>query len=112
VRVASQRGSGLEHLLLLRRLELDHNQLAKKENLGVLGMLPALAHVTLQGNAALGDYRLSVILCTMYLAGTNRAPGLITLDARRVTIGVCACACARTHICMCTYRRARGGGRD
>ena len=48
--------------------------------------MPSLAHVSLHNNAGLGDYRLAVVHASMYLAGSNRAPGLITVDARRVTI--------------------------
>jgi Leucine-rich repeat (LRR) protein len=77
---------GLERCDRLRRLDLDHNALAKKENVRVFSLIPRLAHLSLFGNAGLGDYRLLVVATTMFLAGDNRNPGLVSLDNRAVSI--------------------------
>jgi Leucine-rich repeat (LRR) protein len=85
-RLTNVRGMGLERCDRLRRLDLDHNALAKKENVRVFALMPRLVHLSLFGNAGLGDYRLLVVATTMFLAGDNRNPGLVSLDNRAVSI--------------------------
>jgi Leucine-rich repeat (LRR) protein len=85
-RLTHVRGMGLERLDKLRRIELDNNALVK-DTVRVFALVPCLAHLTLFANPPLGaDYRLAVIAQTACLAGDNRAPGLVTLDNRAVSI--------------------------
>ena len=74
-RISNLRGMGLERCSRLRRVEFEHNALAKRENLRVFSLMPGLAHVSLYGNPQLGDYRIYVVAQTMFLRGSNRAPG-------------------------------------
>lgn len=85
-RLTNVRGMGLERCDRLRRLDLDNNALAKKENVRVFSLMPRLVHLSLFGNAGLGDYRLLVVATTMFLAGDNRNPGLVSLDNRSISI--------------------------
>jgi Leucine-rich repeat (LRR) protein len=79
-------GTGLHMCKELRSLNLANNLLSNLDELYLLGHLPLLRQLWLQGNNQLENYQSTVIYATRHLRGRNRTPGLQELDALPVTL--------------------------
>eukprot|EP00727_Mastigamoeba_balamuthi_P005634 m51a1_g1690 hypothetical protein (1072) ;mRNA; r:462527-466818 len=87
-RIRELEGAGLEQLSLLKSLNLSNNCLSRRESLAVLAYLPGLQKLWLEGNKGLNSdkYPFWALYETRNLRGSNRAPGLLELDGKSVTL--------------------------
>ncbi|KAJ3450828.1 protein phosphatase 1 regulatory subunit sds22-related [Anaeramoeba flamelloides] len=78
-------GTGIERCGKLLELNISDNQIATlSQVLNVVPYCPSLQRLDLENNDNLIDYRLKVIYSCRYLRGTNRQPGLASLDGAPV----------------------------
>ncbi|KAJ3431570.1 protein phosphatase 1 regulatory subunit sds22-related [Anaeramoeba flamelloides] len=78
-------GTGLERCGKLLELNLHNNRIESiSQVLNVVPYCPSLQRLDIENNDNLIDYRLKVIYTCRYLRGTNRQPGLTTLDGAPV----------------------------
>ncbi|KAL0212604.1 hypothetical protein RCL1_006230 [Eukaryota sp. TZLM3-RCL] len=77
---------GLEHLERLTILDLRNNQLSKINDFSTFSLIPSLAHLLISGNKYKGNYRPLLISTCRTLKGTNKQPGLNSIDGVVVTI--------------------------
>ncbi|KAJ5080249.1 leucine rich repeat protein [Anaeramoeba ignava] len=84
--IVTLQGTGLEQCDKLLSLSMQNNKIGDLSNavLSVLPFCPSLQHVNLSQNL-IKDYRSQVIYACRNLRGTNRQPGLSTIDDKGVT---------------------------
>eukprot|EP00611_Tribonema_gayanum_P002233 TRINITY_DN1161_c0_g1_i1.p1 TRINITY_DN1161_c0_g1~~TRINITY_DN1161_c0_g1_i1.p1 ORF type:complete len:662 (+),score=114.91 TRINITY_DN1161_c0_g1_i1:168-2153(+) len=78
---------GLERLLALEVLDLEHNRIFDDEDVARLGLLPCLAHLTLSGNPVARQKRYRRKVMTLLLQGGMHAlaDAEFTLDSKAVS---------------------------
>ncbi|PRP78118.1 class VII unconventional myosin [Planoprotostelium fungivorum] len=85
-------GSGLERCDRLRSAKFSNNFISKRSTLQVFQYIPSLRTLDMRQNkdvdslAEFTDYRSYLIYITRNLKGTNRCPGLITLDDEAISM--------------------------
>jgi Leucine-rich repeat (LRR) protein len=80
-------GAGLERLDFLHDFNFSHNMISDLDCLSVLGYLPEIKTVRAHDNPlSQNEYRKRIIFYTCNMKGTNRCPGLVTLDGIPITI--------------------------
>jgi Leucine-rich repeat (LRR) protein len=85
--IVSIAGAGLERLDHLQEIDFSYNLISDMDCLSVLGFIPNLKSVKANNNPLpQSEYKKRIIFITCNMKGTNRCPGLVTLNDETITI--------------------------